>query len=100
MLASSINSFKKLPIRYKFIITFTFTVLLALAFGSFIIYSVVRKTLEKRIESELGNTTGTILNMVESATDISIKNNLRAVAEKNRDIVIYFYDKILKKGMH
>ncbi|MCP4161974.1 MAG: diguanylate cyclase [Deltaproteobacteria bacterium] len=91
------NSIQKLPIRHKFFLTFTFTVLLALAFGSVIIYSVVRETVENSIESELGNTTRQILNMVESATDISIKNNLRAVAEKNRDIVSYFY-KEFEKG--
>jgi diguanylate cyclase (GGDEF)-like protein len=89
--------FQKLPIRHKFIITFTSTVLLVLVLGSVIIYSVVSNTLENNIESELGDTTRTVVNMVKSATEISIKNNLRTVAEKNLDIVKYYY-KLYKKG--
>ena len=89
--------FQKLPIRHKFIITFTFTVLLVLVLGSIIIYSVISNTLKNNIESELEDTTKTVLNMVKSATEISIKNNLRTVAEKNRDIVKYYY-KLYKKG--
>ncbi len=89
--------FQKLPIRHKFIITFTFTVLLALALGSIIIYSVVSNTLKNNIESELGDTTQTVVNMVKSATEISIKNNLHAIVDKNRNIVKYYY-KLYKKG--
>lgn len=99
MLAAVKDFFQKLPIRHKFIITFTFTVLLALLLGSIIIYSVVRNTLETHIEIELEDTTNTVINMVKSATDISIKNNLRAVAEKNHAIVKSYY-KLYKKGRY
>ncbi|MCP4163177.1 MAG: diguanylate cyclase [Deltaproteobacteria bacterium] len=97
MFVSIKDFFQKLPIRHKFIITFTFTVLLALALGSIIIYSVVRNTLKNNIESELEDTTQTVVNMVKSATEISIKNSLHAIADKNRDIVKYYY-KLYKKG--
>jgi diguanylate cyclase (GGDEF)-like protein/PAS domain S-box-containing protein len=51
----------------------------------------MRKTIEINIESELNNTTKTILDMVKTTADASIKNYLRAIAEKNMDIVSYYY---------
>ena len=56
-----------------------------------VIYSQVRNTIEANIESELRNATATILNMVRTSADTSIKNYLRAVAEKNREIVEDIY---------
>jgi PAS domain S-box-containing protein len=60
-----------------------------------VVYTVVRRTLEQNIESELKNTTTTILNMVRTSAATSIKNHLRAVAEKNREIVAYFHQQAL-----
>ncbi|MCD4677634.1 MAG: cache domain-containing protein, partial [Desulfobacula sp.] len=47
---------------------------------------------EKNIESELQNSTSAILNNVKTAVSVSIKNHLRAVAEKNHDIIRHLYD--------
>ena len=58
-----------------------------------IIYSQVRNTIEANIESELSNTTATIQNMVQASANTSIKNYLRAVAEKNREIIVDIYKK-------
>ncbi len=54
--------------------------------------SIIRNSIESNIQSELSNSTNTILNLVKSTTDAAVKNLLRAIAEKNRDIVQHFYD--------
>ncbi len=84
--------FLNLKIRYKLLFSYSTIFFLSLMFGNAILYSFVRRTIETNIESELKNTTTTILNMVKTAADVSIKNHLRAVAEKNREIVQYFYN--------
>ena len=86
------GQFNDLRIRFKLLIIYSAVFVFSLALVSLIIHSFVRKTLEKNIESELQNTTTTILNMVKTAADVSIKNHLRAVAEKNREVVTYFHD--------
>ena len=66
---------------------YTVSFLTALLIGGGIIIFQVEAAIESHIESELTNTTATILNMVETAAATSIKNHLRAVAEKNLEIV-------------
>lgn len=86
------RSFHDLPIRYKLFIGISAAYILVITLGSTIIYSLVRTTIEKNIESELKNSTSTILNMVKTSVEVSIKNYLRAVAESNREIVAHFYE--------
>jgi PAS domain S-box-containing protein len=87
-----ISRFNDLRIRFKLLIVYSAVFVFSLAAVSLIIHSFVRKTLESNIESELQNTNTTIRNMVKTAADVSIKNHLRAVAEKNREIVTHFHD--------
>ena len=76
-----------LSIRSKLLLGYLTPFVLFFVTGALILYPLVRRTIEANIESELNNTTKTILSMVKTAADASIKNYLRAVAEKNRDIV-------------
>ena len=76
-----------LSIRAKLLLGYLTPIVAFLVTGSLLLYPLVRRTLEANIESELNTTTKTILSMVKTAADVSIKNYLRAVAEKNRDIV-------------
>lgn len=85
-----------LRIRSKLLGGYTIAFLLALLVGGSIIIFQVEKTIESNIESELTNTTSTILNMVKTAADTSIHNHLRAVAEKNREIIQAFYSDFKK----
>lgn len=80
-----------LKIRSKLLGGYTVTVLTALLTGGALIVFQVEKTIQANIESELTNATAAILNMVETAAATSIKNHLRAVAEKNREIVAMIY---------
>ncbi|MGD8836322.1 MAG: cache domain-containing protein [Desulfobacteraceae bacterium] len=84
--------FKKMRIRYKLLIGYSIVFILSISMGSAFIYLLVRDTIKKNIESELNNTTNAILNMVQTSAAISIKNRLRAVAEKNLELVRYHYN--------
>ena len=83
--------FSDLKIRHKLLVGYSAIFILSSILASTTIYHFVRRTIEANIESELQNTTTTILNMVRNAANVSIKNYLRAVAEKNRDIVTSCY---------
>ncbi|MCG8334338.1 MAG: cache domain-containing protein [Proteobacteria bacterium] len=82
-----------LPVRSKLFLSYSLTMLLTISLGGLIMSSIIRNSIESNIESELSNSTNTILNLVKSTTDASIKNLLRAIAEKNKDIVQHFYER-------
>ncbi len=89
------QSFRDLRIQHKLLAGYSAVFILCIILGSMVVYSVVRQTLESNIESELKNTTTSILNMVRTSAATSIKNHLRAVAEKNHDIAAYFHGQAL-----
>lgn len=84
--------FKGMRIRYKLLISYSIVFILSISMGSAFIYLLVRENIKKNIESELNNTTNAILNMVQTSAAVSIKNHLRAVAEKNLELVRYHYN--------
>lgn len=87
--------FADMRIRYKLLISYSAVFVLSLTIGSAIIFSFVKEAIEANIESELTNTTQTILNMVRTSAGVSIKNHLRAVAEKNKEIAQHFHRQAL-----
>ncbi|WP_207691966.1 cache domain-containing protein [Desulfonema limicola] len=90
------NIIKNLPIRFKFLLSYCAIFIIAISFGSLITYALFYNTIEAHIESELKNTTATILNMVKTSANVSIKNHLRAVAEKNKEIAAFYYSQYEK----
>ena len=78
-------------IRTKLFISYSFTFLLILIVFGLCIFYFVRLAIERNIESELEQTTNTLLSMVETATEVSLKNYLRATAEKNLEIAQYYH---------
>jgi PAS domain S-box-containing protein len=83
--------FKNLRIRYKLLISYAVVFTLSISLGSALIYLLVRDTIKANLENELNNNTNAIVNLVQTAAAVAIKNHLRAAAEKNRDIVRHFY---------
>ena len=83
--------FADLKIRHKLLFGYSTIFIFSFILASTTIYHFVRQTIQANIESELQNSTTAILNMVRNAAKVSIKNYLRAVAEKDRDIVKNFY---------
>jgi PAS domain S-box-containing protein len=85
------NPIRDLPVRHRLLLSYSAVFILAIALGSIMIYSLVRRSIEANIESELSNSTAATLNMVRTSVTVSIKNHLRAVAEKNREIAEHYY---------
>lgn len=83
--------FRNLKIKFKLLGGYSIVFILASLLGGAVIYYTVRSTIETNIERELTNSTATILNMVQTAASTSIKNHLRAVAEKNKEIIQRIY---------
>ena len=86
-----LRRFYDLPIRYKMLVGHISILIAAAVFGSVILYGIVSRTIRTRIESELNNATATIANMVQISAEVSIRNSLRAIAEKNREIAWHFW---------
>ncbi len=83
--------FRNLNIRAKLFGGYSAILVLSILLCSFVIYSLMRTTVETNIERELQNSTAAILNMVRTTASVSIKNYLRSVAEKNLEIVEDIY---------
>ncbi len=90
--------FHNLRIPYKLFISYSSIFVVAVILGSIVIYSLMRNTIESHIESDLKNSTDTILNMVKTSVTVSVKNHLRAIAEKNYDVVDHFYG-LFRQGL-
>ncbi len=82
---------QSLPIKQKLLYGYLLSFLVVITLGNMLLYIYVRTIIEDNIESELKNTTSTILNMVQTAIDASITNYLRATAEKNFEIINRIY---------
>ncbi|MBU1565481.1 MAG: cache domain-containing protein [Proteobacteria bacterium] len=79
------------PILFKLFYSYFGGFVVAVLLGSLAIYTFMRTTIETNIENELKTSTTTILNMVKTSATVSVKNYLRAVVERNREIVEYCY---------
>lgn len=80
-------------IRSKLFISYSCAFLLMLVVTALGTFFFVKLTIEKNIESELEQSTATLLSMVETAAEVSLKNYLRATAEKNLEIALFFQQK-------
>ncbi|BBO70578.1 hypothetical protein DSCA_45080 [Desulfosarcina alkanivorans] len=94
---TSVRFLENIQIRYKLLFSYLITFCVIFSLGSGVIYSIVRKTIEANIESELKNATDAMLNMVQTSVSVSIQNHLRAVAEKNLEMVSHLYS-LSRKG--
>ena len=90
--------FRNIRIRDKLLIAYAGAFLVAFSVCGYIIYSQVRAIVQQSIVTELNRTTETITGMVRASVDISIRNYLRAVAEKNLDIAKQL-DRQVRRGL-
>jgi PAS domain S-box-containing protein len=90
-----IRFFKSLGIRVKIITGYTSMFVLTSILGGMIIYFQVKNTLTQNIQDELNNSTSAVLNMVKTAANVSIKNYLRAVCEKNKENIQAIYNRYM-----
>jgi signal transduction histidine kinase/ActR/RegA family two-component response regulator len=78
-------------IRYKLLLTYSALFLLVALASNAFVYWLVQRTVRSNIESQLSTTNETIANMVRTAAQLSVRNRLRAIAEKNQEIARHFY---------
>ncbi len=91
-----LSHISNLKIRTKLLLGYVSAFIILLFAVSLIVYPIIQRAIEANVESELSNTTKTILGMIKASADASIKNYLRAIAEKNRDIVSHYYQQSRK----
>ncbi|WDP91606.1 MAG: cache domain-containing protein [Desulfobacter sp.] len=91
--------FKNLSIRNKLFLSFATVSIIILAASFTLLFFQVKKNIEDRIRAELNKSNQTITDMVETAAMVSIKNHLRAIAEKNLEIVTHIYLESQQKGV-
>jgi len=84
---------RNLPIRYKLLLTYSAIFVVLITAGGAFSYSVVRRSVEHGIESELRNSTATLLHLVRTSVTSSIRNYLRAIAYRNLEITEHFYER-------
>ncbi|MEW6486286.1 MAG: cache domain-containing protein [Thermodesulfobacteriota bacterium] len=95
MVQSVSRWFADRPIRHKLFLVYAGAFSALLAAGAAAAYSLVRTSLEERIEAELRESTSAILQLVKTSVRGTIRNYLRAVAERNLELVAYFHGRYL-----
>jgi two-component system, NtrC family, sensor kinase len=80
-----LKSFKSIRSRLMVILI---TVLVPICtIGGVALNTFIKTNIEHSIETQLNDTNSSILSMVKASISLSIKNRLRAIAEKNKEIV-------------
>ena len=69
--------------------------MIILSLGFSLLFLQVRGALGQKIKKELNQSNQTITDMIETTATVSIRNHLKAIAQKNREIASYFYQKFL-----
>ncbi len=82
-------------IRSKLVVAYSLVFIIVLLLSTSVLYLLTKQTIERNIESELHNSTTAILNMVKTAANLSIRNHLQAIADKNKEIVTGLYQQVL-----
>lgn len=73
-------------IRGKLLLAYSVAILMVMAIAGTLIFSQVRTIIQTSIETDLAKMTDNILSMVHLTAETSIKNYMRAVAEKDYEI--------------
>jgi methyl-accepting chemotaxis protein len=80
-----------MKIRSKMLVSFIGIILVILFFLGIIFNIIINNYITATVKSDLNNTMDFTLQLVNSNLDNSIKNYLRGIAEKNRDLIAYYY---------
>ena len=88
--------FDLISIRGKLLLGYGFAFIFTIIIASTALHYMVRQTIETLIEDELRSSTSSIYTMLKASTDITIKNHLRGIAHRNKEIVEYYFRRYLK----
>lgn len=78
-------------IRGKLLTSYVLVFLMLIVCGGGGAYMYARPVVEQSVELQLHSATGAILGTVRAGADLAVRNYLKAVAEKARDVVAYEY---------
>ncbi len=84
---------KKFKLRNQLLLSFFLLFAPLTLVGTTITYKQVQHLLKKSYERELQTSTNSLTQLIRTAASVSVKNRLRAIAEKNQDIVEHYYNK-------
>lgn len=83
----------KISIRRKLFYYYAISLSIVLVAGGTGMYFMIKHSIAGIVERNLAGTSESVYRLVDTAVDIAIKNRLRGVAEKNRDIIASLYRK-------
>ncbi|WP_320042005.1 methyl-accepting chemotaxis protein [uncultured Desulfobacter sp.] len=86
-----------MKIRTKMFLVFGCSVFLIVSMLSIWLYFSIKSEVKGELDSQIANTISAVKKSMGGLEDIAIKNYLRAITEKDKDVVSYFYGKF-KKG--
>lgn len=84
--------FSNLKIRTKFFLGAAALILLGAVAGWKLAFPLLEDMVERQAVAELENSVTLLANMVNTALEVSMKNRLRGIAEKNKEIAAYYHD--------
>jgi|GEM_PF-411954 len=90
MIRRLIQRIQNYPIWFKLLGSYLIIVTIFAA-SVWVMYTQVRQAFEVNIQNDLQKSNDLLIHMIKISADTSIRNYLRAVAEKNRDVLTYFY---------
>ncbi len=82
-----------LKFRNKLLLSFLTVLIPLILIGSLLYYYHMKAIIESNIKKELQASSNSLIDLIQTSADISIKNRLQAIAEKNFEIAEYFYSK-------
>jgi signal transduction histidine kinase len=83
-------------VRFKLVVSYSLLFILITVTGNLLVFVNVRDTINRNLEENLRSSTESITNLIETTARVSIRNHLRAVADKNKDIVTHLYQRYEK----
>lgn len=81
--------FRDLAIANKLLLLYGSILLIALGASGALVYQILERAIEREIEQHLSNSKDLIVDMVRTSARVSVRNHLRGIAEKNRDILAF-----------
>lgn len=92
IITAEVIAIKRTSIRSKLLISMNMVAIIGVVVVGVSTYHFTVKESEKRATEELNTLVQLTYEKIERSTDAAIKNYLRAIAEKNRDVTQYFYN--------
>ncbi len=86
------------PIGRRLLVSYLWTLAATVVFSVFLLISI-HNAVRQGADREVKTTTETLVHAVQSTADASIRNYLRGITEKNRDIVSYYYGEFKRGAM-